>query len=71
MLEVLRCIDRASELPQSGIRVPRTNPERDVRRFVVRRFPYLVVTAVVNGGRAVVAVVHGRRKPDYWRNRLR
>ncbi len=46
------------------------DPERDVRRFVVRVFPYSVVTALVSGQRAVVAVAHGRRDPLYWRDRL-
>jgi plasmid stabilization system protein ParE len=69
--EVRRAVDRAAALPRSGPRVPGTDPERDVRRFVVRRFPYLVITAIVAGQRAVVAVAHGRRRPGYWRDRLK
>lgn len=69
--EVRRAVDRAADLPHSGPRVPGTDPERDVRRFVVRRFPYLVITAIVTGQRAVVAVAHGRRRPGYWRDRLK
>ncbi|NVB36389.1 type II toxin-antitoxin system RelE/ParE family toxin [Pseudenhygromyxa sp. WMMC2535] len=69
--EVQRAVDRAVELPQSGPRVPGTPPSRDVRRFVVRRFPYTVVTAMLAGQQAVVAVAHGRRRPGYWRDRLK
>ena len=69
--QVRRAVDRAADLPHSGPRVHGTDPERDVRRFVVRRFPYQVITAIVGGQRAVVAVVHGRRRPGYWRDRLK
>jgi plasmid stabilization system protein ParE len=69
--EVRRVVDRAAALPRSGPRIPGTDPERDVRRFVVPRFPYLVITAIVAGQRAVVAVAHGSRHPDYWRDRLK
>lgn len=69
--EVRRSVDRAARFPQSGIRVPGLDPERDIRRFVLRRFPYSVVTAMVDGRRAVVAVAHASREPGYWRDRLK
>ncbi len=68
--EVRRAVDRAADLPRSGPAIPGTDPEHDVRRFVVSRFPYLVITAIVAGQRAVVAVAHGRRRPGYWRDRV-
>jgi len=68
--EVRRAIARAADLPQSGRRVRGTSPAHDVRRFIVRRFPYVVVTARIAGERAVVAVAHSRRRPGYWRSRL-
>lgn len=61
--EVRRAVDRAADLPRSGRRVRGTDPDRDVRRFVVRRFPYVIVTALVAGTRAVIAVAHGHRRP--------
>ena len=69
--EIRRTVERAADFPQSGTRVPAMDPKRDVRRFVVRRFPYLVITAMVSGRRAVVAVAHGHRQPGYWRDRLK
>ncbi len=68
--EVARAVGRAASFPHSGPRVPRTDPEHDVRRFVVRRFPHVVITAIVSGQRVVVAVADGRRRPTYWRSRL-
>ena len=70
MSEVRRAVDRAARFPRSGPRVPGLDPERDVRRFLLRRFPYTVVTAIVDGRRAVVAVAHGSREPGYWRDRV-
>lgn len=69
--EVQRAVARAADLPRSGPRVPGTDLNRDVRRFVVRRFPYLVVAGLVGGERAVLAVAHGHRKPGYWLDRVK
>jgi hypothetical protein len=68
--EVRRAVDRAATLPMSGLKLGGFHSDRDVRRFAVRRFPYRVITALVSGSRAVVAVAHERRAPGYWRDRL-
>ena len=39
------------------------------RRFVMRRYPYLVAYRVFGDRIAVVAVAHQRRKPGYWKGR--
>jgi toxin ParE1/3/4 len=67
---VARVVARAARLPKTGAPVPDTSAERDVRRFLVRRFPYSVVVALVVGQPAVIAVVHGHREFGYWRDRL-
>lgn len=41
------------------------------RRFLVRRFPYLIVYSVVDDTLNIWAVSHARRKPGYWRRRLK
>ena len=69
--EVMQVAERAAQLPLSGAPVRDMDPARDVRRFLVRRFPYSVITAIVNDERAIVAVAHGRRDPGYWHERLR
>lgn len=66
--EVMRVAERAAQLPESGAPVLHMDRARDVRRFVVRRFPYSVITAIMDGERAVV---HGRRDPEYWHDRVR
>lgn len=39
------------------------------RRFVLRRFPFLIVYRELEDTVQVVAVAHGRRRPGYWRRR--
>jgi toxin ParE2 len=43
---------------------------RRVRRYRLNRFPYGLVYAVLPGELLVVAVMHMKRKPGYWRDRL-
>lgn len=52
------------------------NPERwrviegDVRKCVVRVFPYGVLYTIEVDYILVVAIAHGKREPGYWRHRL-
>lgn len=39
------------------------------RRYLLRRFPYSVVFRVEASRILIVAFVHGRRRPGYWRSR--
>ena len=41
----------------------------ETRRYLFRRFPFFVVYRMIPEGIQVVAVVHARRRPDYWKNR--
>jgi Plasmid stabilisation system protein. len=43
--------------------------EDDVRRCLVNRFPFGVLYAVEQTGIVILAVMHQRRHPDYWKNR--
>jgi plasmid stabilization system protein ParE len=40
------------------------------RRYLMRRFPYLLVYRVKGDAIEVLACQHGRRRPGYWRDRL-
>lgn len=52
------------------------NPERyppydfATRRMVIRRFPFLIVFRETATGVEIIAIAHGRRRPNYWRDRL-
>lgn len=44
---------------------------REIRRFVMRRFPFSIVYYVVDDIVRIVAIAHAKRKPGYWRMRIR
>ena len=43
--------------------------EDDVRRCLVNRFPFSVLYSVEPTSVFVIAVMHHRRRPDYWKSR--
>jgi plasmid stabilization system protein ParE len=63
--EVRMCIRRIEAAPRRW-RVL----EDDVRRCLVRVFPYSVLYTIEEGYILIVAVMHGKRQPGYWRRRL-
>jgi plasmid stabilization system protein ParE len=42
----------------------------DVRRLLLRRFPYQLVYRVMGDEVRVYAVAHLKRRPGYWRKRI-
>ncbi len=68
--EVTRRVDQAARFPTSGAPVHGFAPPYDDRKFVVRRFRYVLITALVGDDRIVIAVAHTSRAPGYWRDRL-
>jgi plasmid stabilization system protein ParE len=63
--EVSRVIYRLSETPLIYQKV-----HRDVRRAIVRRFPYLIWYRVVGNTVIVLACTYAGRDPKYLRSRL-
>lgn len=51
--------------PEMGSRL-----DNDLRHFVLRKFPFSIVYAVVTDLVYIVAVAHGSREPEYWRLRV-
>lgn len=41
----------------------------ETRRYLLRRFPYSVIYRQMPGILRVIAVMHARRRPGYWRTR--
>ena len=66
--EFLDCVD---EMLSRICLMPESYPivYRDVRRAVVRRFPYAVYYWIVSSRVIVTAVFHGRRDPKPWQAR--
>ena len=58
-----------------AVEVLSESPERwptylhGTRRYLLRRFPFAVVYRVRPSVVQVVAISHGKRRPEYWRKR--
>jgi toxin ParE1/3/4 len=65
LLEVEQSISRANETPRAGTQV-----RGQIRRWPVRRFPFNVLYSTTEEEFKVVAIMHKRRRPDYWQSRL-
>ncbi len=44
--------------------------DEDVRRHLLKRFPYGIYYTIEDDFILVVAVMHVKRRPEYWRNRV-
>jgi hypothetical protein len=55
----------------SGSPWPGPLGERGVKRIRVKRFPFHIVFVAPGITSVVIAVAHYRRRPGYWRDRLR
>jgi plasmid stabilization system protein ParE len=55
-----------AEAPQTW---PIVSKHRQIRRFLLARFPFAVLFVVVADGVVVLAVAHTKRRPFYWRAR--
>ena len=65
LAEVQSLTLRLLDFPDSGAPVL-----RDVRRARVYRFPYDLVYRIRQDLLIIIAVMHQRREPGYWKNRL-
>ncbi len=64
-VEVYSAIERAVSYPKAWPII-----EDDVRRSLVRRFPYGILYAQEDEVIYIVAVMHLRQNPDYWKHRI-
>lgn len=68
--------ERFLEAIQSGFRQIERSPftwrciRGEIRRFLVKKFPYGIVYAPVDDQIFVLALMHLKREPDYWLGRL-
>lgn len=68
--EVERAFTLIRHDPFRYARVEFARVEGDVRRLVLRRFPYLVVYQILDDQVLVLAVSHASRDQDFWKGRL-
>ena len=63
-LEIERGLDEIAEHPQ---RWPLCG--HGARKFILRRFPFSIVYIRRETAIEIVAVAHGKRRPEYWKRR--
>jgi len=63
-------LERARALPRTGALVSGLRARAEVRRYLLRRFPYKLIAIVTSSELVFVAVAHEAREPRYWRRRL-
>lgn len=69
--EFLAEIDHAVEaVRQAPMMWPWYDEEQGVRRFLVHRFPYAIIYRPTSSAIQIIAVMHLRRHPDYWKSRM-
>ncbi len=65
-LEVYSAIKRAMEFPKAWAIL-----DGNVRRSLVKRFPYGILYFEEKNEIIILAVMHLHREPNYWKNRKR
>jgi plasmid stabilization system protein ParE len=63
--EMIAAMNLLAQFPRIG-----TPIFEDVRRLLLRRFPYQLVYRVLGDEIRIYAVAHLKRRPGYWRERL-
>lgn len=66
--EVDQAIDAVRKDPEIW---PFQDEDREIRRYLVHRFPYGLIYRISDHKIQIIAVMHLRRHPDYWRGRIR
>lgn len=64
--ETYAAIQLAVEMPSIGVKV-----HKRTRRVLLKHFPYAVVYLPLDNHIVIVAVMHCRRRPHYWKKRIR
>jgi len=70
-IEFLDEIDRAIEsVRQAATMWPWYDEYQGLRRFLVHRFPYALIYRITSSAIQIIAAMHLRRHPDYWKSRM-
>ena len=64
--------EKVGAISRAPMSFPRDRQDPVVRRARLRKYPYTLLFMVQNDVVVILlALVHGRRKPGYWKRRLR
>lgn len=62
--ELNRAVEFVRANPEAG-----TPIRREIRRWLVRRFPYSIIYREEESQIYILALAHQRRRPEYWSDR--
>ena len=68
--EYQSALEKIEDRPESYARLETVDTPKDIRRFVLRRFPYKAVFELAGDEIIVLAVPHVGRRPNYWIDRM-
>ena len=68
-LDLLSEIEQALEKIKINPNLGTPHTIQGLRRYVIRRFPFIIFYLEFEALIWVVAIAHGKRKPDYWKKR--
>jgi plasmid stabilization system protein ParE len=65
-------LDEVEHTIQSILAFPKSGPvvSKNLRRRILRRFPFGLLYAIENERIVIVAVAHLKRRPGYWKDRI-
>ena len=69
--EVQSGLERLAEAAPRCTLAPGVSATLQVKHFLIQRFPYALVFVEFGPAIRVIAVAHTRRRPGYWKLRLR
>jgi toxin ParE1/3/4 len=65
--DVEQAVDRIQQNPNLGS----VYKISGIRRYVIQRFPFLIFYAEFDSLIWIIAIAHAKRKPDYWKSRIK
>lgn len=63
--EVQKAIERILRYPKAWIKL-----SKNTRKCRCNRFPYSIVYSILKNSIIIIAVMHTKRKPNYWSDRI-
>ena len=68
-LDLLSQVEKALEKIQQNPNLGTQHTITGVRRYVIQGFPYLIFYVELEEFIWVIAIAHGKRRPNYWKKR--
>lgn len=63
--EVKATLSRICFYPETWLEI-----DPGIRKCIVKRFPYALLYIYENSQIIIIAIMHMKRKPDYWKKRI-